>query len=383
MNLAKTIFLGGKHLSSKAKIIVVSAFILACLAVWLFVYRSGPETGESSSQPGLQVAPANTESGGQAAARPAAPVGAEIEPSAAAGAGERDKLQVVRRFGWGDKPGQLGHKIPDEGAPEGPMSFVVDKGGRLVVLDQVNSRVQIFDPDMQPASIELPAETFQDIGTDADGNPVLLDRLARRSIESYSPGGKLLYTVPIEGPGVPEGGGVTGMFVQDDGTWLEVEHSRLVRVADAQGRPADQRTIVPGRLSGDGKAYLAAGRSGRQSASVMSWPTANPNRPPVLVAKLQFDMQLAAINALESDPAGRIYLGALLVDERPGPPPAISAAFEEIVLLNASGAAVQRIRLPVNTGPEEQFRPIRLGADGELYRLRCTADGAILERWIP
>ncbi len=368
-------------MSLKAKIIVLVAFLLSGLMVGVLMLKDGLSLEAESKEASLQLE--KNEGDQPERSRADNSRRAVSQADASREKKETKGMQVVKRFEWGDKPGQLGHKLADEGAPEGPMSFVVDDSGRVVILDQVNSRLQVFDPDMKPATIDLPADSYQDIAADADGNPVLLDRLARRSVEIYSPDGKLIQKIALEGKGVPEGGGVTGLFYRTDGIWVEVEHTRLVRVADADGRPDSRRPVMPGRFSKDGNRILSASRSGRQSAELMSWPAADPNSAPVLLARLQFDFHLAAINALESDASGRIFLGALLINERPAPPHDITAAGEEIVLLAPDGSIGKRIRLPVNSGPEEQFRPIRLGADGKLYRLRCTSDGAILERWTP
>ncbi len=376
MELAET-----KAVTPKAKNIVLVVLLLAGLAVALLVLRDSPSPGSAAEEAGRQSADKEDAQPGLTAVASADKTASE--PATSPARQESKRMEVVRRFEWGDGPGQLGHKIPEDGAPEGPMSFIVDDSGRVVVLDQVNSRVQIFDADMKPAEIDLPADTYQDIATDADGNPVLLDRLARRSVEIYSPDGKLLQKTALVGPGVPEGGGVTGLFHRPDGIWVEVEHTRLVRIADAQGRPDTERPVMPGRFSKDGRLILTAARSGQKSADLMSWPMADHGSAPVLLARLQFDTRLAAINALESDTNGRIFIGALLVNERPGPPHDVVSANEEIVMLAADGRLIDRLRLPVNNGPEEQFRPIRLGRDGKLYRLRCTGDGAILERWTP
>jgi hypothetical protein len=135
---------------------------------------------------------------------------------------------------WGSAEGELGRRVPEEGAPEGPMSFVVSEDGRVFVLDQVNQRVQVFKDGKFSREIKIPGDTFQDLAVDPDGRVVLLDRLAQKAVVFLDPEQR----VPLKGPHVPEGGGVTGLFL-NDGVWVEVEHNpsadRLDRIA---GHPA-------------------------------------------------------------------------------------------------------------------------------------------------
>ena len=116
------------------------------------------------------------------------------------------------------------------------------------MLDQVNARLQIFDKDKPPRVVSLPSDAFQDIALDAKGNPIVMDRLATGTVAFLGANGDIDHTVPIVGPGVPEGGVVTGMFARPDGVWLEVEHGTLVRVALPNGEPDPDRPAVRGRF---------------------------------------------------------------------------------------------------------------------------------------
>jgi hypothetical protein len=99
-----------------------------------------------------------------------------------------------------------------------------------------------------------------------------------------------------------------------------------------------------------------------------------------LLARVRFGLPLLQLTGLDSDRFGRVYLGALLARERPGPPYDLLEAWEEIVVLTAGGQELGRVRLAAPTGPEEQFRSLRLGADGSLYLLRCAEAGVLLRR---
>lgn len=259
------------------------------------------------------------------------------------------------------------------------MSFTVDAWGRVLVLDQVNERIQIFEEGRTPRSIPLPADSYQDIGVDRNGNPVVLDRLVRRTVETLQPGGDTL-AVPLEGGGVPEGGGTTAMFVRDDGVWIEVEHGRLVRVADAAGHPDQQRPAVPGRFSADGRWLLSAAREGQGAAVVLARPASDPGAAPRLFAHVRFALPVLYLVALESDPAGRVLLAAHLARFRPTRPFDVIEEHLEVVLLAANGREADRLRLPVSRGALDRFRSLFVGPDGLLYHFYFDETGASLRR---
>ncbi|MFC1655220.1 hypothetical protein ACFL2F_05375 [Myxococcota bacterium] len=263
---------------------------------------------------------------------------------------------------WGDAAGELGRKEPAEGAPEGPMSFVVAEDGQVYVLDQVNRRVQVFKDGKFARQYEIPGDTFQDLAVDPDGRVVLLDRLAQKSVVFLDPEQR----IPLEGPRVPEGGGVTGLFAQDDGVWVEVEHQKLVRIADASGKADPQRPWVPGRHSMDGAWLLSAALDGRKAAVISVRPVDSDDAPAAL--RVEFGEKILFLTALESDPEGNIYLGARLEKA------------EVLVILASDGTEQARIALPVSGLELEQFRSLRMGQDGGVYLLHFAGPGATLIR---
>jgi hypothetical protein len=181
--------------------------------------------------------------------------------------------EVVFTAPWGTGPGQVGRQAPEEGAPEGPMSFVIDDKGRYLVLDQVNSRIQVFEPGRPAQSISLFGNTFQDLILDGNGNRLVLDRLGSASITRLDPDGKYLGEIDLIGPHIPEGGVITGMFAKEDGIWIEVEHRRMVRVADADGNPDPDRPTVAGRFTADGRWLLTAALERPRGAAVFKQST--------------------------------------------------------------------------------------------------------------
>jgi hypothetical protein len=259
------------------------------------------------------------------------------------------------------------------------MGFAIDAEGRIHVLDQVNTRIQVFEKDRPPRVVPLPADTFQDIALDAKGNAVVLDRLATGTLAFVGANGEVDHTVPITGRGVPEGGGVTGMFVRPDGVWLEVEHGTLVRVALANGEPDPARPSVRGRFSFDGTSVIRAAVTGPTAVAVTAEPLAKGGSS--FEATVMFPIRVFGLHALECDARGRTYLVANLVRERESAPFDIVEEREIVVVLDKGGAEIGRVPIAPPEGPEEQFRPIRVGDDGSIYQLVAGRDGATLERF--
>jgi hypothetical protein len=302
-------------------------------------------------------------------------------PSADRGSG--GDVHVAFVAPWGGGPSELGRKRPSEGAPEGPASFVVDADGRSWVLDQVNSRVQVFRDGKAERSIPLPADTFQDLALDGRGGLIVLDRLVTASVAYLDPSGRIDHEVGLLGPGVSEGGAVTGMFKRGDGVWVEVEHQRLVRVADASGKADSARPTMPGRLTSDGGSVMRASIAGRDGATLMMLPADPTATTPERTSRVSFSMPVAHLTALESDSAGRVFLGAALMRERPVAPFDVVEQGEVVVVLGPGGTELRRFPLPANVGPEEQFRNVRLGDDGAVYQLGFDERAATMRRFAP
>lgn len=303
--------------------------------------------------------------------RPQEPKASAAKPTAA----PKRAVPVVQAR-WGGGPGQLGKKIANESSPEGPMSFAVDEHGSAFVLDQVNGRVEVFEPGAEPRSVPLPADTFQDVALTKSKSLALLDRLATESVAYVDEAGHVTHEIGLVGQGIKEGGDVTGLFQRDDGTWVEVQHQNLVRVADADENPLDDRDIVQGRFAPDGS-VLRASKSGELAAWIARKRGDDPAEP---LVKVGFDLPVWQILSLDTDAHGRIFLGASLLLEGSAPSFDVLDAAEEVVVLEPNGAELTRVRLPANRGAEESFRRIRVGADGALYHMGWDERGVTLSK---
>lgn len=364
----------------KLPLVVLAALAIAAgLVVAVLLLRPGESPVEP---PGAD--PAAPEPAGERgrAARLDRPAGSQAPAQApeAAPARPARKETLVLAAPWGSQPGEVGRNPAQESNPEGPMSLWVDAEGRLLVLDQVNMRVQVFEDGKAVRSVGLPTDTVQELVLDGKGDILAMDRLAERSVLNLDAEGKIRNEVALEGPGVPEGGGVTGMFWREDGLWVEVEHRGLVRIMDAQGNPDPNRPDLPGRISADGQFLVHAALEGPNSVVVLFRPMAAQGELQPL-ARIGFPLQILHIVSLDTDMLGRIYLAAHLVRFRQVDP--FDAELEALlmVVLGPDGRELGRIPLKVPPLPEEQFRSIFVTPDGVIYQLLLTEEGARVYRY--
>jgi len=288
------------------------------------------------------------------------------------------RVTTMWQAAWGSGPGDLGRKPANESSPEGPMSFAVDASGRTFVLDQVNERVQVFEDGGISRSIPVSGMTFQDVAVRDDGGLALLDRLGDSAISFVDGEGRVSQMVSLAGPAIPDGGSVTAMFQRADGTWVEVDHQQLVRVADTDGRPDSAQPVVAGRFRYGGQELLRAARVGTARAAIT---VQTPGGAVDVFAYAEFPMAIANLTALESDASGRVFLGASLYEEAAEPPFDVVAHAEVVAVFDATGTELGRIELDSYAGPEERFCTIRVGPDGAIYHLVFGDDGVALRRY--
>lgn len=311
------------------------------------------------------------------AARPrlavhAAPAAAAAAPAPVAATG-----QVVLSAPWGGGARELGRRAANESSPEGPMSFAVDDRGRAFVLDQVNARVSVFEGGNAVRTLPLPADTFQDIALRDDGGLAVLDRFGAESVAYLNPEGSLTHEVALAGEGVPSGGDVTALFQRGDGTWVEVQHASLVRIADADGNALAERDVVAGRFAPDGSLL----RMSKSGASAASLAIIEPGARPRALARVEFPLPVWQLLALETDASGRIVVAADLYQEGPAPAFELLDARETLVVLSREGAELSRFELPASSGAEESLRRVRVGADGSVYHMAFAEAGVSVRRF--
>jgi hypothetical protein len=287
--------------------------------------------------------------------------------------------EVVVAAEWGSGSGQLGRREANESSPEGPMSFALDARGRTFVLDQINSRVSVFEADGATRNIALPSDTIQDIALRDDDGFVVLDRIGSQDVAFVDAAGTVTQRVALAGEGVESGGEVTALSLRADGTWVEVKHERLVRIADAEGAAVEPRSIVPGRFTASG-GFLRASKSGARAVALA---LIEPGKRARALGRVEFPMRVWQILGLEIATDDRIVLAADLYEESPGPAFERTAAAESLVVLSRDGSELERFELPAMDGAEESFRRVRIGADGALYHMGFSDAGVTIRRiWL-
>lgn len=284
---------------------------------------------------------------------------------------------VLHRLEWGSGAGQLGHHRDPEAEPEGPMALDVAADGAIAVLDQVFARVQILRAGQPPQVVPVGRHAFQDVAWHPDGSLVLLDRLGQEpALVGVSLAGTTRWQVPLVGVNVAEGGAVTGLFVQPDGIWVEVEHTQLVRIAELDGTPDAARPARTGRPAG---AHVVRAVKADDDTAVVHGETVDA--VPRFVVHVDFPMPILGLRALDADAAGNVVLVAATV--RRADDETVAEERLTAVLISANGTELRRLELPIGDAAEDQFRPIRIAADGALYLLACHAGDVTVERYVP
>ncbi len=283
---------------------------------------------------------------------------------------------VVARFGWGSGEGQLGRNRPESGNPEGPMSLAVGPNGQVVVLDQVNERLVRLGPGGKVVgSTPLPVRGAQDVTVAPDGTSLVLDRLLDKSVALVGPDGKVAGTLAVEGPGIPEGGAVTGVFADGKDVYVEREHADQVKLGVTSGEAAAARDEVPGRLSKDGTLYLTAGISEPGGSRVYLMAIERANRAPRFSREYQMGTAVLALDLLDTDRSGIIYLGAVVAPD--GEP----AMIDLMCLDPLDGRPLGFTRIPANESADETFKELVVPDEGGVLYLYRTEEGAELRRY--
>jgi hypothetical protein len=316
------------------------------------------------------------EMGTTAIARP--PRGKRTAPLSGDDVGAKEGESWMRlSVPWGGGSGALGRDDPGEGSPSAPMSFYVDHEGHMYVLDQVNGRIVRFGADGKvDANMQIDRLTAQDMAPTNDGGVAVLDRFGGHDVGLYDANGNLTGSLPLVGEGIDDEGDVTGVFVDGDDVYAEVEHATLVKVGDTSGNVAASRDELPGRPSRDGESFLKAGIIDPDAGRVYVVSNVRPSGEMRFTRELRFGAPTYQLLLLDTDLSGTIYLAAE-VQEEGGEGSIVSLQ----CLDKNNGEPIGSAVLPANVSPEETVRDLAVLDEGGVVYAQRTADGITYEKY--
>ncbi len=276
---------------------------------------------------------------------------------------------LIRQFGWGSESTQFGHDVTKKPG-EGPMAIAVESAGNLVVLDQVNHRVQRLDAAGRFVStIKLDLATPQDLVANSLGLIGLLDRQAR-VVEILGRDDKPRNRLRIDD--VP-----TGIFSDGNGFFLEDNPREVVALTDADGMIVADKEALPGRPMRSGKRLRA--EIVDRSKAVVAVQVFTEKGEVVFSNPLRFSGYLLRLVLVDSDLLGNIYIGVEVGRQEKQPPFKVVEPKIVLTKILPNGVIGRSVELPSDPVLEESLRQFCVAADGTLYRAHLTADGVALE----
>jgi len=285
----------------------------------------------------------------------------------------------ILRVPIGSGPNEIGVIIPDEGNPEGPMSFALGKNEEIYVLDQINRRIQVYKNNVRVETIPLGADTYDDIDLCSDKKIVLLDSLIEESIFIINRKGGILNKIPLKGKLIPDPLEVLEIQIVEEGKfagiWVALDR-RSIRLASLDGQ-SFQPIGVPGKFSLDGKRLMKAEKIGEITAVVYRSEENSFARwePEITV---EFSWPIISLLGLWDDRNENIYLGAFLSSENERGEEVFA---NEFVVLNSQGKEINRFRIFVQEEPHEIRRSIRISPEGYLYQMVVDKDYILILKY--
>jgi len=347
---------------------VVVAIVVVAIAALVWWGRPAARRGDEAKT--KSSATPTSSSSSLAANGPDAPTSTPTT----SGASPAPTTNVFSKEAWGSGRDELGRLKANESNPEAPMSLAVGPNGEVVVLDQVNGRLVKLDAKGKVIdTVRTTLSAPQDVAVASDGTTAVLDRLGDRTVQIVGPDGKVVGALPIEGKGVPEGGAVTGVFVDGNDVYVEREHQQLVLVGDTNGVPSSARTEIPGRPTRDGKSFLNAWIDTPPTEAFYVTSTQRDPQVHRFTRQVQLASKVVGLVLLDADRAGVIYVGAL--DETFDGGTEVTL----VCLEPLHGEILGESTLPTSDMPEDTFRTmVVLDGGGVLYAMPTPAGEQIL-----
>jgi hypothetical protein len=201
-------------------------------------------------------------------------------------------------------------------------------------------------------------------------------------VQTYGADGKLVDTLSLGGKGVTDNGGVTGLFADDDGIYVERDHDTVVRIADASGRADPARPEMLGRPSRDGRLLLAASIADGALGEILVRAVDRQSGMPAWEQPVRLGAPIVHILALDSDRRGMIYLAVDVGHESPTPP--YQLVDERLVLVRLGGGGAPRgiLEVPPLPAADETFRPVTVDDDGTVFVMYGGDKGLSVTRYV-
>ncbi len=282
------------------------------------------------------------------------------------------KTGTILRASFGKQPGQLGVSDAEEGNAEAPMSLVFDpKTGEVLLLDQLNLRVQVFLGGALKKVISIPSGTVQDLALLANGNILLLDRLKDAQLMEIDREGSVLGTTSVVGDGIASGAEISALFSNERGIWADIGKQSIL-LLDPSGVAPQTREIQPGFPAND-QVYKVQG-TGR-TLSIISTPSHQATGQQQTL--VEYPSPVTGIMTLRVDKLSNVYLATrhLLDDGK------TTSESCWMVVLDAQLHEVRRFALSPSETAREVFRELEIGPNGEIFQLHITQDAALVERY--
>lgn len=348
-----------------SRAIAIGGGALLVALILLFALRPTAPTGPT--RPPAAPSPAATRVD-TPAPRPAEPGTGAAQPYA--------KATGTRTLRFGDGPFDVGRRRDPETAAIGPSSLAVARDGTIFINDPVHGRLVRIGKDGKPsAAIKLPSATIEEVVALRDGKIAVVDRLGEKSVWKLDANGKTVGEFAVEGVGVREASGTTGLFEDPNGgLFVEVGHKTLVRV------DGNSRATLPGRPRRDGGIYLRCAIADRK-AGIVRLDAMFADSVPAWTVNLPLGAPVLRIALCDSDAAGNTYVGANVGLESTTPPYAIVEEKLVLIAIDPAGSPRGTLTLPTKPAPEETFRELEVGDDGTIYRMVITDQGLVVETY--
>ena len=291
------------------------------------------------------------------------------------------KAVEILRAPIGSGSDEVGVSTPDEANPEGPMSFALGKNEEIFILDQINSRIQVYKNKIRIETIPLPTDTYDDLDLCPDRKIVLLDSLNQESLFILNRKGEVLNKIPLKGELIPYPLEATEIQIVEEGKfagiWVALD-GRSVRLASLDGKSL-QPIGAPGKFSLNGKRLMKAEILGEITAIVYRSEENSFARwePEITV---EFPWPIVLLHVIWEDRSEKIYLGAFLSGKNDRGEEDFA---HEFVVLNPQGKKLNRFRIFVQEEPHEIRRSIRLSPEGYLYQMFVDKDYVLILKYEP